>query len=262
MELDEQDKDKLEKKSNQQTISVKGAQPEETLTRFKWDDARYPRRKSLPELTQTVKGTITAAEKDLRERALEYSVITSKISQLQANESGNLMTRDINSVIKEYNAKLSVEQQPFKPIEARIAQDTKGLIDEYNSGAPQNMQYSPYLTTLYVIVPKNEQKNWQKVYESLLPASDGRFVVPSSAVKLAEDNDSILNSVIVFTKDIEEFKNACRVKRYNVRKNDNAVVINEEEKQALKSQQKKIESQSFALDRDNLCGCIQRMAPP
>jgi len=171
------------------------------------------------------------------------------------------MTRDINSVIKEFNTG-KPERAHFKPIEALLAPDTKGLIDEYNAGVPQNMHYSPYLTTLYVVVPKNEQKNWLKGYETLLQPSEGHFVVPGSALKLAEDTDSNLNSVIVFSKDIEDFKNACRTRRYNVRKNDVAVVINEDEKQALKAQQKKIEEYTFTLDRDNLCRCLQRMAPP
>jgi hypothetical protein len=63
------------------------------------------------------------------------------------------MTRDINSVIKEFNTG-KPERAHFKPIEALLAPDTKGLIDEYNAGVPQNMHYSPYLTTLYVVVPK------------------------------------------------------------------------------------------------------------
>lgn len=56
-----------EKKPSRE-IEVKGAKPEDALTRFKWDDARYPKRKPLGELSNAIKGSIAEIEKELREK--------------------------------------------------------------------------------------------------------------------------------------------------------------------------------------------------
>jgi len=123
------------------------------------------------------------------------------------------------------------------------------MINDFNASSSQKLQ--PFLTTLYVVVPKNDQKAWKTTYESLLDDTENKeeegkqepktphFLVPNSSVLLAQDNDSGLNSVVVFTKDIEEFKSACRSRRFTVRKNDPSTVINEEEKASLKKNQEK-----------------------
>jgi V-type H+-transporting ATPase subunit C len=235
-----------EKKSRE--IEVKGVKPEDALTKFKWEDARYPKRKPLSELCNAIKGSIAEIEKELREKSLEYNTICQKLAQMSANESGNLMTRDINTIIKEYN-KDKIAPQQFKPVESLLPQDTIQMLNDFNASSSTKLQ--PFLTTLYVVVPKNDQKFWRTNYEGLLDESNEKkvedevqpqvphFLVPRSSVLLAQDNDSCLNSVVVFTKDIEEFKAACRSRRYTVRRNDPSTVINEEEKQSLKKAQDK-----------------------
>jgi len=248
LELQDQDKvdrkEKVDKKAPRE-IEVKGAKPDDALKRFKWDDARYPKRKPLGELANIIKGSVSEIEKELRERSMEYNTISQKLAQMSANESGNLMTRDINMIIKEYNKDKSPSEQ-FKPVESLLSPETIQLINEYNNSA-SGQKLTPFLTTLYVVVPKNDQKNWKSTYESLLDdvnkeggdEKHQHFLVPRSSVLLAQDNDTCLNSIIVFTKDIEEFKAACRAKRYTVRKNDPTTTINEEERSALKKAQEK-----------------------
>jgi len=183
---------------------------------------------------------------------------------MTANESGNLMSRDINTIIKEYNMGKPAAAQ-FKPIESMMAPETIQMITDYNAISSQKLH--PFLTTLYVVVPKNDQKHWDVGYEKIFEeqllqqqqaqqqqAQQGKedvpaevkqqqqqphFIVPRSSVLLAKDNDSALYSIVVFTKDIEEFKTACRSKRYTVRRNDPSTFINEEEKATLKKAQEK-----------------------
>jgi len=83
-------------------------------------------------------------------------------------------------------------------------------------------------------VLRKKKKIKKKKKEVPDEVQEPHFLVPRSSVSLAQDNDSFLNSIIVFTKDIEEFKSACRSRRYTVRRNDPSTVINEEEKQTLK----------------------------
>lgn len=175
-----------------------------------------------------------------------YNNICQKLSQITANESGNLLTRDINTIIQEYNNQHPTA--PFKPIESLMHQETTNLIKNINSTS-KDAPVQPYLTTLYVVIPKNEQKSWRANYESAFldtksPENTVHFVVPESSVSLAQDNESILYSIIIFTKDIEEFKTYCRTKRYTVRKNDPSTTINEEEKKNLKKDQEKTKKNS------------------
>lgn len=253
LELQDQDKaerkEKVDKKANRE-IEVKGAKPDDALKRFKWDDARYPKRKPLGELANLIKGSVAEIEKELRERSVEYNTISQKLAQMSANESGNLMTRDINTIIKEYNKEKSSEQQ-FKPIESLQSPETIQLINEYNN-ASGGQKLTPFLTTLYIVVPKNDQKNWKNTYETLfdeankeLDEEKKHFLVPRSSVLLAQDNDSCLNTIVVFTKDVEEFKAACRSRRYTVRKNDPTTTINEEERNTLKKAQDKKKEASY-----------------
>jgi len=237
----EKDKEK-EKEKKKLITTIADVHLEDELKRFGWKVARYPTKKSLPEIVNSIKITVIQAEKELRDRQLEYGTICQKINQLTANESGNLLTRDINTVIKSYNKDKPVEQH-FKPVEDMILPETSRLLTE--------LQYPPFLTTLYVVVPKSEQKNWERSYSTLFHALPDKkqakeekkldeneklpihYIVPNSSVKLDEDQDSVLNSIIVFTKDIEEFKTVCRGKRYTVRKNDPTITINEKEKANL-----------------------------
>jgi len=225
--------EKEKKKDKGKILTIADINPEEALTHFSWAVARYPYKKSLPELVTSIKLTVIQAEKELRDRQLEYNTICQKIGQLTANESGNLLTRDINSVIKSYNSERAPAHH-FKAVEDQVPRETKELMSE--------LQYAPALTTLYVVVPKNEQKNWERNYHNLFVLQDqnhpDKFIVPNSSIKLDEDSDSVMNSVIIFTKDIEDFKNVCRGKRYTVRKNDPTVTVNEKEKAQLLESQK------------------------
>jgi len=232
---DKEKKEEEKKKKKTKFTTIADISPEDNLTHFAWSVARYPYKKTLPELVNTIKLTVIQAEKELRDRQLEYNTICQKISSLTANESGNLLTRDINSVIKGYNKRMESEAsegQLFKPVEERVTKESKDLMSE--------LQYAPALTTLYVVVPKNEQKNWERSYFNLFDAKNtpDKFIVPNSSIKLEEDNDSVMNSVVIFTKDIEDFKNICRGKRFTVRKNDPTITINEKEKEKLLEAQK------------------------
>jgi len=146
-----------------------GVPPDVALEKFKWEDARYPKRKPLGELCNLMKGNIAEIEKDLREKSLEYNTICQKLAQMSANESGNLTSRDINTIIKEYN-KDKPANQHFKPIESLLSPETIQCINEYNASTSGN-KLQPFLTTLYVVVPKNEQKSWKNTYEGLLEHS-------------------------------------------------------------------------------------------
>jgi len=130
-------------------------------------------------------------------------------------------------------------ERPFQPIESMLENAAKPLITEYNSGTTQ--AFEPTLITLYVVVPKNEIKHFIRSYDTLITGDEEKGIpngiVPNSAIKLAEDLESALYSVYLFSKSAEDFRNACRPKRYTVRKNDTVTLMDEKQKEELKQQQ-------------------------
>jgi len=158
-----------------------------------WDTSKYSIRLPLPELTQKIKATFATIDKDLREKTIQCNTLRAKLVQVEQNQSGSLLTRDLNKDLGE-----------FKSVE------------------------SEYLTTLFVVIPKNEQKNWLKFYET-----GTEYVVPRSSVKITEDAEYALYSVVLFNRVVDEFRNAARTKKFTVRKNDPSAVMSEEERKKL-----------------------------
>jgi len=166
------------------------------LTHFQWLTERFTTKKQLPEITQTIKNAFVGIDKELREKSVQYNTLKAKLSHLEQSQTGSLLTRDLN----------------------------KDLATFKDPTVQPNGDKSEYLTTLYVVVPKTEQKNWIKSYEQL-----HEFVVPRSSQKICEDEEFALNSLVVFTRFIEEIKNAARLKKFTIRKNDPTTQLSTEE---------------------------------
>jgi len=201
-ELHEKDapKDKENKKIE---IEVRGTNAETFLTRFRWDDARYPRRKAMPELVSSIRVQVLKMEAELKQKTSEYQGVVQKINVLNQAQTGSLLTRDFSKEVKDVP-----------------------VID------------TEFLTTLFLVVPRQEVKEWQKSYETLAP-----FVVPRSSIVLLEEQDYTLFSVVVFKRDVGEFTNAARQKRFTVRKTDPAQQMSDEEVKALHAKLAKVKKQ-------------------
>jgi len=94
---------------------------------------------------------------------------------------------------------------------------------------PSDWFESEYLTTLFVVIPKYNFKEFESSYESF-----SEFVLPRSA-KTIETNDAdyALVSVQLFKRNVEEFKNAARQNKYSVRDfqyNQENIALGKEEK--------------------------------
>jgi len=182
-------------KASKKTIDVKGTTPDRFLRAFKWDESRYPKKKSLTEISTVIKTQVIAMEKDLRDQSMEYNSCVQKLAQIHQNESGSLLTRDLSKDLA----------------------DKKFQLTE-----------SEHLTTLLVVIPKSEVKNWYKSYETLT-----EYVAPRSSHYITDDVEYALVSVVLFNRVAEEFKNKSRALRFTVRKNDSSNTVTAEEKQLL-----------------------------
>jgi len=163
--------------NDSQLFSVNGANVELYLTHYKWDEAKYPIKASCRELTDQINAQVSRLDEELRVKSTEYNSLSHSLAASERNQTGNLLSRDLSEYVTADN-----------------------WID------------SEYLTTLLVVVPKYNIKEWDSGYESFVD-----MVVPRSSKVIADDNEYFLMTVVVFKKKTDEFKIKSREKRFTVR---------------------------------------------
>lgn len=159
------------------TLSVDGVPIESYITRFAWDEAKYPTMTPLRETVDTITETVAKLEDDLKVRVSEYNTVKSQLNAINRKAGGSIVVRDLSEVVK-----------------------------------PEDIVTSDHLTTLLVVVPKYNEKDWLASYETL-----ATMVVPESSKKLMEDSEYVLFTVTLFRKVADSFKVAAREKTFQVR---------------------------------------------
>eukprot|EP00850_Spirogloea_muscicola_P012026 SM000076S21847 [mRNA] locus=s76:491940:495057:+ [translate_table: standard] len=159
------------------TLSVDGVPIESYLTRFAWDEAKYPVMNSLRETVETIHESVAKLEDDLKIRAAEYNTVRSQLNTITRKAGGSMAVRDLSTVVD-----------------------------------PNDIIQSEHLTTLLIIVPKYSEKEWLAKYETL-----SNFVVPRSSKKVCDDNEYSLFTVTLFHKVADTFRTSCREQGFQVR---------------------------------------------
>ncbi|KAG8458774.1 hypothetical protein KFE25_005201 [Diacronema lutheri] len=147
---------------------------------FAWDDAKYPVKSPLKELTELIVGAVARMDEELKAKATEFANAKGAKVALERKEAGNLMVRSLDALVK-----------------------SSDFID------------SEHLTTLLVVVPKFGIKDWTSNYATL--GGQPSFVVPGSSKQITEDADTALMTVTLFRSVVETFKTNCRERRFLVR---------------------------------------------
>jgi len=174
------------------------------LKNFQWDATRYSARKPLNEIVEGIQGEIAKIEEDMRVKVQAYSSIDSIITKSEKDETTSLLTRDLTNILKRYYEKEPVPEE------------------------------SDYITTIYVVVHRNEDKNWANCYESLTG-----WVLPRSSTSIMDDQDYKLYSVVTFKNFVEDFKTECRKHKFTVRKHEVNNAIDDTKREELKVQRDK-----------------------
>jgi len=160
-------------------VSTTGESVDRYLKNFSWDRAKYPNTTSLPDLVENIQKSMAREEDELRQKSADYTEITQALASIQRKSGGSLIMRDLDEVITAENlgmAPSEISNQNFFP-------------------------NTEYLTTLVVVVPQNVEKDFLANYEGLcsdLVEAGGTTmspVVPESAVKLLEQDDSCVYKV-------------------------------------------------------------------
>ncbi|CAI9787368.1 unnamed protein product [Fraxinus pennsylvanica] len=114
------------------SLTVDGVLVDSYLTRFVWDEAKYPTMSPLREIVDGIHVQIAKIEDDLKVRVAEYNNVRSQLNAINRKQAGSLAVRDLSNLVK-----------------------------------PQDIITSEHLTTLLAIVPKYSQKDWLSSYEGL-----------------------------------------------------------------------------------------------
>ncbi|XP_023517527.1 V-type proton ATPase subunit C-like [Cucurbita pepo subsp. pepo] len=171
--------EELEKVSGVEShgLTVDGVPVDSYLTRFVWDEAKYPTMSPLRDIVDSIHTQVAKIEDDLKIRVAEYNNVRSQLNAINRKQSGSLAVRDISNLVK-----------------------------------PEDIITSEHLETLLVIVPKYSQKEWLSSYETLTS-----YVVPRSSKKLYEDNEYALYTVTLFSRVADNFKTSGREKGFQIR---------------------------------------------
>ncbi|KAF5748667.1 V-type proton ATPase subunit C [Tripterygium wilfordii] len=174
-------------------LTVDGVPIDSYLTRFAWDEAKYPTMSPLKEIVDSIHGLVTKIEDDLKVRVSEYSNVRSQLNAINRKQSGSLAVRDLSNLVK-----------------------------------PEDIITSEHLVTLLAVVPKYSQKDWLSSYETLT-----NYVVPRSSKKLYEDNEYALYTVTLFHRVADNFRTSAREKGFQIRDFEYSPEAQESRKQEL-----------------------------
>ncbi|KAF5735858.1 hypothetical protein HS088_TW15G01374 [Tripterygium wilfordii] len=158
-------------------LTVDGVPIDSYLTRFVWDEAKYPTMSPLKEIVDNIHGLVAKIEDDLKVRVAEYNNVRSQLNAINRKQSGSLAVRDLSNLVK-----------------------------------PDDIITSEHLVTLLAVVPKYSQKDWLSSYETLT-----NYVVPRSSKKLYEDNEYALYTVTLFHRVADNFRTNAREKGFQIR---------------------------------------------
>jgi V-type H+-transporting ATPase subunit C len=168
----------IERSQLPDNLRVNGEDPSVYITKFSWDNAKYPPRQTLRGLFDVISEQITKIDSELKAKSHQYNSLKNSLQSLERKQVGSLLTRNLGDIVKKEH-----------------------FVHE-----------SEYLTTLVVAVPKSLFHEWRDNYEQLCD-----MVAPRSSELITEDADYGLFTVTLFQKKVDEFKGKCRENKFVVR---------------------------------------------
>jgi len=146
------------------------------------------KKNSLKSICEEIQKNMKVLEEQLRLMQQDWSQINNAISQVEKNNEGSLLVRDLSGVI-----------------------DQKQIVE------------SDYLTTLLVIVPRLRLEEWYRMYEVLVTLENNEekkdqfCVLPRSSNIIVQDNDEALVTVVLFRKFVDQYRKEVISKKFQIR---------------------------------------------
>jgi V-type H+-transporting ATPase subunit C len=160
----------------------------EYIQNWTWDDAKYPRSRSIVDLVVTLMSNVNKLDEECRNKSAQFNELKTQKGNISKKDAANLAGRDLVDVL------------------------TPSAVSQFGEGS---FVYTEYITTVVVILSRGTDQDFLKCYERL-----AENVVPMSAMKFTGMDDKDGNSlwrVVMFKTALESFKKGCREKRFVVR---------------------------------------------
>jgi len=158
-------------------LTVNQASLETFMRHFEWNTAKYKTSVSSREIVDAISQEITQLDEELRGTQSEYMSVGHSIDAFERSKTGNLQVRDLSECVKE-----------------------------------NDIVESEHLTTIFVVVPKHSERDFDNVYDSL-----NDFVVPRSSRVITQDGDSVLRSIVLFKHVVDKVKSDLMKRKWAVR---------------------------------------------
>ncbi|KJP89196.1 hypothetical protein AK88_01074 [Plasmodium fragile] len=156
------------------------------IRRFSWDDAKYPRNRSLTDTIDVMVNNITKLSDEIHIKSSMLNELKEKKKKdIPKTDTNNFFLKNLNEILTPQ----TVNQNDFMETE--------------------------YLTTLIAYIPKNSVEEWLASYEKF-----SEYVVPRSTEQfkgLVDKDGNTLWKVYVFKKFAESFKEAAKLKKFVVK---------------------------------------------
>jgi len=150
--------------------SVNGMSPSAYMAKFTWDEKKFPHKTPLRETVSRVQAALQRYDQELRSRSSRYTAAERAAAADSRKDAGSLVTRNLGDIVK-----------------------------------PSDVVETDNLTTVFVVVPKKDEKEFLSKYETVTD-----FVLPRSAKMLVDDNDNKLYTVVVFKRTEDDLKDRLR----------------------------------------------------
>lgn len=199
---------------------VQEMSPAGYIKNFLWSSAQFDPKDTIQSLIEKFVQINSSAEERVRVMLTEYNETRNKVTAANRKGEGNLSVRPIRELIAMYNK----EHQCFV--------DTDLLV------------------TVFIAVPSASQKEWLESYWKI-----NEYVCPQSNRVVAEDKEYALNSCVVFRKVVDDFKGACRKRRYVVREVDTGDDLSSAELKELQLKAEKEKKALYTLLWQQYCVC-------
>jgi len=162
-----------------ENMNIDGMSVEDYIMSWKWNSGKYRVEKSLNDLIELFTKEMQTIDHIMKQKLTAYNTAKGQLQQLERKKHGNLTVCSLADIVHKDD-----------------------MVDAN----------SEFLTTLLVVVPKTQVKDWLAKYERLTP-----MVVPRSSAQLAQDEDYVLYNVTLFKKVQEEFMQKARENKFHIR---------------------------------------------
>ncbi|KAH0969585.1 hypothetical protein GBA52_028511 [Prunus armeniaca] len=128
-------------------LTVDGVPVDSYLTRFVWDEAKYPTMSPLKEVVDSIHGQVAKIEDDLKVRVAEYNNVRSQLNAINRKQSGSLAVRDLSNLVKPEDIVTSEHLVTLLAVVPQVPRSSKKLFEDN--------EYALYTVTLFNRVADN-----------------------------------------------------------------------------------------------------------